>query len=133
MNALDEKGIDWLCDRLTDGAMQREICDELGINASVLARWIASDPSRSARVREARISAARFWEEMAGQVLESAEDQFGLAKAKELAHHYRWKASKQNPKDYGDKVTAEHVGADGGPVLFQKVVREIVDPAKEKT
>lgn len=27
----------------------------------------------------------------------------------------------------------EHVGADGGPVLFAKVVREIVDPKKEQT
>ena len=41
--------------------------------------------------------------------------------------------AKFNPTRWGDKVTAEHVGADGGPVLFAKVVREIVDPAKEKT
>lgn len=104
MNALDDKGIDWLCDRITEGAMQREICDELGIGAASLARWIAADPERPARVREARIAAARFYEERAGQVIEEADDQFSLAKAKELAHHYRWKASKASPKEFGDKV-----------------------------
>ncbi len=133
MNALDEKGLDWLCDELANGQTQRAICADLGINPATLCYWIASDPKRSARTREARISAARLWEERAGQVIEEAQDQFALAKAKELAHHYRWKASKANPKEFGDKVTAEHVGADGGPVLFAKVVREIVDPAKEKT
>lgn len=84
--------------------MQREICDELGVGAASLARWIAADPERPARVREARIAAARFYEERAGQVIEEADDQFSLAKAKELAHHYRWKASKASPKEFGDKV-----------------------------
>lgn len=104
MNALDEKGIDWLCDRISEGGLQREICEELKIGAASLARWIAAEPERSARVREARIAAARFYEELAGVVIEAAEDQFSLAKAKELAHHYRWKASKASPKEFGDKV-----------------------------
>lgn len=109
MNALDEKGIDWLCDQLTNGATQRKLCEGLGIDPATMCRWIAADPQRSARTREARIAAARFYEELAGLVIEEAEDQFTLAKAKELAHHYRWKASKANPKEFGDKVT---VGGD---------------------
>lgn len=129
MNALDDKGIDWLCDQLTNGATQRKLCEEIGIDPATMCRWLAADPQRSARAREARIAAARFYEEMAGQVIEEAKDQFGLAKAKELAHHYRWKASKANPKEFGDKVTAEHVGADGGAIQQKtEVTFKIVRP-----
>lgn len=104
MNALDLKGIDWLCDQITEGATQREICAELEIGLASLGRWIASKPEHSARVREARISAARVFEEKAGQVIEDAADPFELSKAKELAHHYRWKAAKASPKEYGEKT-----------------------------
>lgn len=101
---LDELGIDWLCDKLTDGESQTAISRELGIGIASLSRWIAGDPDRSARAREARIAAARAFEERAAEVIERAADPFGLAKAKELAHHYRWKASKANPREYGEKI-----------------------------
>lgn len=104
MNALDEKGIDWLCDKLTEGATQRAICEELGIGIASLGRWIAAEPERSARTREARSAAAREFEERASEGIEAAIDAFALAKAKEMAHHLRWKASKANPREYGDKL-----------------------------
>lgn len=110
MNALDAQGIDWLCDKLTEGWTQRAICAELGIDPSTLCKWIAADAQRSARAREARVSAARAFEERAAEVIEEAVDPFSLAKAKELAHHYRWKASKASPKEYGDKVETVHSG-----------------------
>lgn len=38
----------------------------------------------------------------------------------------KWFASKFLPKQFGDKVTQEHVGADGGPVQVQRIERVIV-------
>ena len=35
----------------------------------------------------------------------------------------KWVASKLKPKRYGDKVTNEHTGADGGPVALTVSVR----------
>jgi hypothetical protein len=29
---------------------------------------------------------------------------------------FKWQSSKEDPKKYGDKVTAEHTGKDGGPI-----------------
>ena len=55
-------------------------------------------------MREARIAAARTFDEMAEAELRGATDPFGLAEARELASHYRWKASKSNPREYGDKL-----------------------------
>jgi hypothetical protein len=101
---LDEYGIDALCEALLTGTSQAAIAGASGVSQSALVRWIAADPERSARVREARITAARHFDERAEQVLKDAADPFELAKARELASHYRWKASKSNPREYGDKI-----------------------------
>ena len=58
-----------------------------------------------------------MWDERAGDVIQQAADPFELAKAKELAHHYRWRASKIAPRDYGDRIQAD-VG--GGVTLTIK-------------
>ena len=101
---IDALGVDALCDRLCAGESQTAIAQSLGVGVATLSRWIAADPERSARVREARIAAARTFDEMAEAELRAAIDPFSLAKARELASHYRWKASKSNPREYGDKL-----------------------------
>lgn len=101
---LDQLGVEWLCDRLVDGDTQTQICRKLKIGIASLGRWVVADADRSARVREARIAAARAYDDKAETVLRGARNVFGLAKAKELAHHYRWKASKADPKSYGEKI-----------------------------
>lgn len=40
----------------------------------------------------------------------------------------KWLMSKMAPKKYGDKVVAEHTGADGGPILLAPTVIELVAP-----
>ena len=41
----------------------------------------------------------------------------------------KWRAAKLAPKVYGDKITNEHTGADGGPLDARlTIVRTIVDP-----
>lgn len=42
----------------------------------------------------------------------------------------KWFASKFLPKQYGDKITQEHTGADGGPVQVQRIERVVVDPSQ---
>jgi len=101
---LDSFGIAALCERILTGTSQADIASETGVSQGTLVAWIAADPERSARVREARLSAARHFDERAEQVLIAAADPFALAKARELASHYRWKASKSNPREYGDKI-----------------------------
>jgi hypothetical protein len=116
---LDAVDIEWLCDKITDGDSQRSIARELGCSLGTLINWIAKDADRSARVREARLSSARAFADKAEQVLTNAEDPFGLAKARELASHYRWQASKTNPREFGDKV--ELSGDPERPLTVTKV------------
>ena len=104
-------GLDALCDHLTGGGTLTGASKVVGVDISTLLNWVAADGQRSARVREARTAAAKIWDEKATATIESAEDAFGLAKARELAFHYRWRAAKAAPKEYGDKIEHEHKGA----------------------
>lgn len=100
----DTVGIDAICNDLTGGDSMTAIAKKHGVTVHALVVWIAGDVTRSARVREARTEAAKLWDELATDGIQNATDPFELAKAKEIAHHYRWRASKIAPKEYGDKI-----------------------------
>lgn len=102
--ALDEMGIDVFCEKIMGGMMMLDVAKEAGVTHATLMKWLAADGERSARAREARIISAGAYDAKATRGIEEAGDAFELAKAKEMAHHYRWRASKIAPSDYGDKV-----------------------------
>lgn len=104
---LDGFGLEALCDRLVAGETQTKICKELGVTKGSLGRWISLDAERQARVREARIEAAEAYEEMADEGLRLAKNSFQLMKARERGHHLRWKASKADPRRYGEKLQVD--------------------------
>lgn len=102
---LDKVGIDEIVEMIAvEGASLRGIANEVGVSAGSLLTWIEADPERSARVRDAREQLAKLWDEKAEDVLQQAGDEFTLKKARELASHYRWRASKTAPREYGDRV-----------------------------
>lgn len=104
---LDAFGLEALCDRLVAGDTQTKICKDLKVTKGSLGRWISLDAERQARVREARIEAAEAYEEMADEGLRMAKNSFQLMKARERAHHLRWKASKADPRRYGEKLQVD--------------------------
>lgn len=101
---------DDIIDRIEGGDSIASIARELECNRSVLWRWLNADEQRSARSVRARQLAAFAWDERAEQGINDAADPFELARAKEMAHHYRWRASKIAPKQYGDKIETTHLG-----------------------
>lgn len=96
--------LELLCDAIIEGRMLREVALEWGVTIYRLRRWIAAEPARAAQVRAARVISAATYDEKAEQVIQDASDDLSLKKAKELAHHYRWKASKIDPGQYGEKI-----------------------------
>lgn len=104
---LNAFGLEALCDRLVAGETQTAICKSLGVMRGSLSRWVSLDAERQARVREARIEAAQAFDDLAEAAIKSARGKDGIAKARELAHHYRWRASKANPREYGEKLEIE--------------------------
>lgn len=125
---LDAIGIDAICASIADLKSITQIAQEAGVSIGAFCAWLESDTERSARAREIRSQTARFWDEKAETEIAAAGDPFALSRAKELAHHYRWRASKIAPREYGEKIQAEHSGPDGKAIPFETVVRRVVDP-----
>lgn len=119
-SVLDMYGVEWVREQVLELRTLSQIAQEADVALSTLIGWIASDSERSARIRDARRLAAEAWVEKAEQVVADAKTNFELQKARELAHHYRWRASKISPQ-YNDKVVQEHTGPGGGPVSITKI------------
>ncbi len=104
-----------ICQRISEGESLRAICrDETMPATSTVCLWLtkyAEFSEQYARAREAQADA------LAEEVLEIADDKTGDAQRDRLRFDARkWYAGKVAPKKYGDKVTNEHTGPDGGPV-----------------
>lgn len=118
---LEELGIDAFCERIEAGDSQAAIARSLGISKALVTAWIDADPERSARVRESRTRSSESLYEIAHENIVAAADPFELAKAKEEAQHLRRWAAIRNPV-YGDKVSAEITGKDGGAIKHDHTV-----------
>ena len=129
---MEAYGIDAIADDVSGAKTMTEIAAAIGVTVGQLSTWIAADVEHSARVREARTVAARYWDERSEKEILSASDPFELAKAKELAHHYRWRAAKIAPKEYGDKIQAEHTGANGGAIQVASTVTFVRPPRMDE-
>jgi hypothetical protein len=122
MSVLDYFGVDWVCERILDGRTLTAIAEEATVSVGTLLRWIGLETERSARVNTARKQAGATWDAMAEDGISKATTPFQLAQARELAHHYRWRASKIDP-NYKDKVTQEHTG----DLQVTQIVRKVID------
>lgn len=131
---IDDYGLQKICENIQGGMMLSQICDEIGINLENLTTWLAVDKNRATKVRDARALAAVVYEEMAFKAIVEAKNDFKLAKAREIASHLRWKASKVNPRDYGDKSQLD-ISDTRAPMTQSQVddkLAELVKKAKAK-
>lgn len=117
---VDAAGIDWVCQQTRDGVSQQQIAQKLGVGVNTFLRWLSDDPTRLARVKEVRAAMAQYWDEKAEAVLADAHSKFELSKANSLAFHYRWRAAKVAPRDYGT-TTSTTVSDANGSVTVQIV------------
>jgi hypothetical protein len=112
---LDAIGSEQIALRIANGETYREIAASAGVSLGLLCHWIEADDERRHACARAREVSAQAFEERAQEEIEGAQDQFELAKAKELAVHWRWRAKAVNPRRYGDKVAVG--GADDLPPI----------------
>lgn len=106
---LDAIGIEAICERMMAGETMTGIAESIGVSKGSMIAWIASDADRSAHAKEARIVSARHWDDQAERVLLDSDELVtgSIAKARELASHYRWRAKCYAPRDYGDKIAID--------------------------
>lgn len=127
-NALDVFGIDAVCERFKAGISYSKVAAEAKVSVGAFVAWLGEDSERSARARNARSAAAAVYDEQALQGLAEATDPFELARARESAQHLRWRASKVNPREYGDRTTL--TGDPEAPVQHNIVGALVLSPSE---
>jgi hypothetical protein len=106
-----------ICHRLADGESLRAICasDDMPSRESVR-RWLRDDADFVARYARARADQAdALWDEAVDKARE-ATDSASAQCARVFLEATSKLAAKLAPKVYGDKLTAEVTGKDGGPI-----------------
>ena len=104
---LDAFGLDEVLTMLSGGSMLVQVAEAADTPPGALLQWYSKDPDRRTAVLEARRMAAALWDESAEHVVHGASTWFQLEQAKQLASHYRWRASKIDVQGYGDKQSIE--------------------------
>ena len=96
--------IDEIIELFIKGKSYRDVADIMDVPLTTLHDF-TSKSEHSARIREALEYSASSFDDKAEQILlDCPPDRDAVSRARELAQHYRWKASKRSPKKYGDKL-----------------------------
>ena len=104
---LDAKGIEAICDMMREGLSYAAIGKKLKMPGTRVWKWVQADEERQMAARDALQASADFSDAQAEAVLKSlnrSSTGAEIAKARELAQHYRWRASKRNPRVYGERI-----------------------------
>lgn len=136
-----------ICKRLSEGRTLRDVCRDGDMpQESTVRHWATEDRegffAQYAKAREVGYQA------MADETLEICDDGSNdwlerqddddkrtyvlngehVQRSRLRVDTRKWLLSKALPKIYGDKVTQEHTGPNGGPVQLQQIERVIVRP-----
>lgn len=126
-----------ICGRIADGQSLRAICraEDMPASSTVFV-WLqqhADFTEQYARAREAQADALaddileisddarNDWmdREIKGGGTERVVDQEHIGRSRLRVDARKWLASKLKPKKYGEKLSTELTGADGGPVVVK--------------
>jgi hypothetical protein len=125
---------DEICTRLANGESLRAICgsdrDDFMPHIGTVLRWVSQNNEFREQYAKAREIQAETHADDIVTIADGpteADDSVKTARDRLRVDARKWVASKLLPKKYGDKVTNEHVGPDGGPVQVQKIERVIVE------
>ena len=136
-----------ICEHIAQGKSLRTIAEMEGMphQATIMAWLDGSHPDFSeqyARAREAQ--ADKLAEETLLIADESSQDTYvdadgnvktnteAIQRSKLRVDTRKWLASKMAPKKYGDKVTQEHTGANGGAIQVASTVTFVRPPARDE-
>lgn len=108
-----------ICEWLAEGKSLRVFCMQPDApSPSMVYRWLTKYPEFRDNYVRAREEQAETWADEIVFIADTAEDA-QLARVRIDAR--KWVASKLKPKVYGDKVSTELTGKDGGPIETKDV------------
>lgn len=108
-----------ICTRLAGGESLVRICEDDGMPHRItVIRWTETNADFATKCARAREAQADFLhDDMASLEERTLSGQVDPQIARVVLSSKQWRAAKLAPKKYGDKVTQEHTGPDGGPVV----------------
>lgn len=102
--------------KIESGESERAACEAVGMNRMTF-RSRALKLGAASQYAEATSALARFQVEQLEVVIEKAErGEIDHQTARLVMDARKWMASKLFPRQWGDKITQEHTGANGGPI-----------------
>ena len=130
---------DKICERLANGESLKSICRDASMPPESTVRLWASRTDHPFAEQYARARELGFWS-MADELLDIADDGSNdwmvregrdgepswtlngehVQRSKLRLDQRRWLLSRMMPKTFGDKVTTEHTGADGGAIQIEQ-------------
>jgi hypothetical protein len=137
---IDDQVIDAVLNEIAGGKSLVKVCEMDGMpNRTAFLRKVASDSKIQALYAEAMSARADKYAEETIDIADDGrndtyEDDNGntrtdmdvVSRSKLRVAARQWYAAKIAPKKYGDKVTQELTGPNGGPVEFAVITRRIV-------
>jgi hypothetical protein len=137
---LNDVGIDAMLDEVRKGHNLVEIAESLNVSIGVLLRWIDCEGHVQVFDDAFQFSAEGHLA-YASKAIRDAENEFQLKKAKELATHGRFMASKLNRNKYGNEAAKPntgnvvqfvlHMGTATPPQRIDVIDGEIIAPSHE--
>ena len=118
-----------ILDQMLDGNGLRASCRSVGLPMSTFLRWVSEDEKLADQYAHAR---AILLEHLSEDLIDKADEAVGVtnsgatdagavAKQKLQVDTRKWLLSKLALKKYGDRITQELTGANGGPILTKDV------------
>lgn len=131
-----------ILDRVANGESLSSVCDADDMpSRKSFFQWVKENPEIQAQYEFAIQMRA---DKLAEEILAIADDgmsdtytdengnertnQEVIARSRLRVDARKWLAGKMAPKKYGDKLTNEHTGPDGGAVVIESIKREIIRP-----
>ena len=112
---------DDICALLASGESLLKVCKRPGMpDKSTVFRWMAEHEEfrdKYAKATDARADA--IFEELFEISDDAVEDAAAIAKARLRVDTRKWALARMNPRKYGDKVTTELTGKDGGAIQIE--------------
>ena len=114
--------------RMKAGQSLMQACAAENVPESTIRLWADKDDDTSAEYARAR---GALIDSHVNDLLGIADTEPDAARARVQIDTRKWIMSKLMPKRFGERVTNENVGPDGGPMQFQMIERRIVDSSED--
>ena len=108
-----------ICARIADGQSVRELSLSADMpDKATIFRWLPKYPDFRDQYAKACEARTQY---LADELLDIADGDGDVQRDRLRVDTRKWVLSKLQPKKYGNKVTAEITGADGGPVQTEEM------------